>query len=65
MALGRFVLQPSDDLSLAALLKSPLFGWDDDRLFTLAYPRGAGDTLLNISTALRAMMRSWRRFTSC
>ncbi|WLU28713.1 double-strand break repair helicase AddA [Brucella abortus] len=45
MALGRFVLQPSDDLSLAALLKSPLFGWDDDRLFTLAYPRGAGDTL--------------------
>lgn len=45
MALGRFVLQPSDDLSLAALLKSPLFGWDDDRLFALAYPRGGGETL--------------------
>lgn len=45
MALGRFVLQPSDDLSLASLLKSPLFGWDDDRLFTLAHPRGAGETL--------------------
>ncbi len=45
MALGRFVLQPSDDLSLAALLKSPLFGWDDDRLFDLAHPRGAGETL--------------------
>ena len=25
MALGRFMLLPSDDLSLAALLKSPLF----------------------------------------
>ncbi|WP_343313102.1 double-strand break repair helicase AddA [Brucella sp. BE17] len=45
MALGRFVLQPSDDLSLASLLKSPLFGWDDDRLFALAHPRGAGETL--------------------
>ncbi len=45
MALGRFVLQPSDDLSLASLLKSPLFGWDDDRLFALAYPRGSSSTL--------------------
>ncbi|MBC2883991.1 double-strand break repair helicase AddA [Ochrobactrum sp. CM-21-5] len=45
MALGRFVLQPSDDLSLAAVLKSPLFGWDDDRLFQLAHPRGSGETL--------------------
>ena len=45
MALGRFVLQPSDDLSLASLLKSPLFGWDDDQLFKLAYPRAKGETL--------------------
>lgn len=45
MALGRFVLQPSDDLSLASLLKSPLFGWDDDRLFALANPRKSGETL--------------------
>ncbi|YBV95963.1 double-strand break repair helicase AddA [Phyllobacteriaceae bacterium JZ32] len=45
MALGRFVLQPADDLSLAALLKSPLFGWDDDRLFALAHPRGKSQTL--------------------
>ncbi len=45
MALGRFVLQPSDDLSLASVLKSPLFGWDDDQLFELAYPRGASLTL--------------------
>ncbi|MBB3218292.1 ATP-dependent helicase/nuclease subunit A [Ochrobactrum sp. RC6B] len=45
MALGRFVLQPSDDLSLASVLKSPLFGWDDDQLFELAHPRGSSLTL--------------------
>ncbi|PRD44501.1 double-strand break repair helicase AddA [Phyllobacterium phragmitis] len=45
MALGRFVLQPSDDLSLAALLKSPLFGWDDDGLFALAHSRPGSQTL--------------------
>jgi ATP-dependent helicase/nuclease subunit A len=45
MALGRFMLLPSDDLSLAALLKSPLFKWDDDQLFTLGYGREASETL--------------------
>ncbi|MHC1547343.1 double-strand break repair helicase AddA [Phyllobacterium sp. K27] len=45
MALGRFMLLPSDDLSLAALLKSPLFKWDDDQLFTLGYERAANETL--------------------
>ncbi|RCL02276.1 MAG: ATP-dependent helicase/nuclease subunit A [Candidatus Tokpelaia sp. JSC189] len=39
MALGRFVLQPQDDLSLAAVLKSPLFGIDEEQLFTLAANR--------------------------
>ncbi|MGB7431247.1 MAG: double-strand break repair helicase AddA [Ahrensia sp.] len=39
MALGRFVLDPGDDLSLAELLKSPIFGWDDDQLLDLAYGR--------------------------
>lgn len=45
MALGRYVLQASDDLSLAALLKSPIFGWDDDQLFALAHPRPKGLSL--------------------
>ncbi|MFN4010900.1 MAG: double-strand break repair helicase AddA [Pannonibacter sp.] len=36
VALGRFILLPEDDLSLAAVLKSPLFGLDDDALLTLA-----------------------------
>ena len=30
MALGRVMLLPEDDLSLAALLKSPLIGLDED-----------------------------------
>jgi ATP-dependent helicase/nuclease subunit A len=40
IALGRFVLQPQDDLSLAALLKSPVFGMTEDDLFALAHGRG-------------------------
>ncbi|MEO0830780.1 MAG: UvrD-helicase domain-containing protein, partial [Pseudomonadota bacterium] len=40
MALLRFLLTPEDDLSLAAALRSPLFGWSEDRLFRLAHPRG-------------------------
>ncbi|WP_026869153.1 double-strand break repair helicase AddA [Inquilinus limosus] len=39
MALARFLLLPEDDLSLAELLKGPLFGFDDDRLFALAHDR--------------------------
>ncbi|WP_374443691.1 double-strand break repair helicase AddA [Stella sp.] len=39
-ALGRFVLLPEDDLNLAALLKSPLVGLDEEALFRLAAGRG-------------------------
>ncbi len=39
MALGRFCLYPDDDLTLAALLKSPFIGLDDDSLYALAYGR--------------------------
>jgi ATP-dependent helicase/nuclease subunit A len=39
MALGRFLLLPEDDLTLAALLKSPLIGIDEDGLYRLAYRR--------------------------
>lgn len=42
MALGRVMLLPEDDLSLAALLKSPLMGLDEDALFTLAHGRSRG-----------------------
>ena len=41
MALGDVLLLPEDDLSLACVLKSPLFGLSEDDLFALAYGRGA------------------------
>lgn len=40
MALGQVTLLPEDDLTLAAVLKSPLFGVTEEALFTLAYDRG-------------------------
>ncbi len=39
LSLAKFTLLPADDLSLAEVLKSPLFGWDDDQLFEIAYNR--------------------------
>jgi len=39
VALGQFLLLPDDDLTLATVLKSPLFGFDDDLLFKLAWDR--------------------------
>ncbi len=41
LALGRFVLLPEDDLSLSALLKSPLFNHTEDDIFELAALRTA------------------------
>ncbi|HEX5454091.1 MAG TPA: double-strand break repair helicase AddA [Stellaceae bacterium] len=40
VALGRFLLFPEDDLTLATILKGPLFGLSEDALFRLAYDRG-------------------------
>ena len=39
VALGQVVLLPEDDLTLAALLKSPLFNLSEEQLFTLAWDR--------------------------
>ena len=39
IALSRVCLLPSDDLSVAEVLKSPLFGFDDDALMTVAIDR--------------------------
>ncbi len=52
ISLGKFLLLPSDDLSLAETLKSPIFGLNDDDLFTLCYKRGS--TLFNNLLALPA-----------
>ena len=40
VALGQFLLLPEDDLTLATVLKGPLFGISEDQLFALAYDRG-------------------------
>lgn len=39
MALGDALLLPADDLALATVLKSPLFGITEERLFALAWQR--------------------------
>ena len=41
-ALLRFLALPEDDLSLAAALRSPLFGWTEQQLHTLAHHRDKG-----------------------
>ncbi|WP_039018404.1 double-strand break repair helicase AddA [Halocynthiibacter namhaensis] len=44
-ALLSFLATPEDDLSLAAALRSPLFGWTADALHHLAQPRRNGEYL--------------------
>ncbi|HEX8640335.1 MAG TPA: double-strand break repair helicase AddA [Allosphingosinicella sp.] len=39
LAAARFAIQPLDDLNLASLLVSPLFGWTQDRLHAVAAGR--------------------------
>nr|WP_317056416.1 double-strand break repair helicase AddA [Roseovarius sp. W115]MDV2930025.1 double-strand break repair helicase AddA [Roseovarius sp. W115] len=39
LALLSFLATPEDDLSLAAVLRSPLFGWSEAELFDLAHAR--------------------------
>ncbi|RYH04231.1 double-strand break repair helicase AddA [Salipiger sp. IMCC34102] len=41
-AVLRFLALPEDDLSLAAALRSPLFGWSEQQLYTLAHHRPKG-----------------------
>jgi ATP-dependent helicase/nuclease subunit A len=58
MALADVLLMPEDDLSLAVVLKSPLFGLDDDDLFELAFERRT--SLWNV---LQAKAKENARFT--
>jgi ATP-dependent helicase/nuclease subunit A len=39
LAAARFAVQPLDDLNLASLLVSPLFGWSQEALFDAAWDR--------------------------
>lgn len=57
VALGRFLLQPDDDLQLACVLKGPLLGLSDEDLFDLAYKRPG-----SLWSALRDKAKSDLRF---
>ncbi|MBI3453173.1 MAG: UvrD-helicase domain-containing protein [Rhodospirillales bacterium] len=59
VALAAFALLPDDDLTLATVLKGPLFGLDDDDLFALCHGRAG-----RLWPALRARADekpAWRR----
>ena len=58
IALARFTLFPQDDLTLAALLKSPFCGLDDDDIFALAWGRGK-TTLWTVLCERAAERPSW------
>ena len=55
---GDFLTLPEDDLALATVLKSPLFGLDDDDLMALAYPRKG-----QLWTALLDIAKTKPRYT--
>jgi ATP-dependent helicase/nuclease subunit A len=58
MVLADALLLPDDDLALATVLKSPLFGLDDEDLFELAWKRRG-----SLWAALRAKAQTEPRFT--
>lgn len=55
IALGKYLLLPKDDLNLACLLKSPLFGVTEDELFTYCYNRKS-DLWSNLPQDLQAQL---------
>ena len=59
MALGRVMLLPEDDLSLAAVLKSPLFGVSEEDLYVLAAERGRdGEPVSSLGRPRRGRQRA-------
>ena len=59
MVLADALLLPDDDLALATVLKSPLFGFDDDDLFEIAWQRRG-----SLRAALRAKAPAQPRFAA-
>ncbi len=61
LSYARFVLCEDDDLSLAEILKSPLFGFDDDAdLFPLAHEREQNRSLWSSLRARAAEKPHWK-----
>ena len=67
IAVGRAVLLPEDDLVLAALLKSPLLGLDEDALFQLAFDRRKQHLVERLKQlgerGTEPFASAWRRFS--
>ncbi len=66
IALGDALLLPEDDLTLAAVLRSPLFGLSEEQLFELAHGRGEATLIERLRTSRDAGPRfgeAWTRFS--
>lgn len=62
LSYAKFALYENDDLSLAEVLKSPLFGFDDDSdLFPLAHYRAQGQSLWSALKARSAENSKWAK----
>ncbi len=51
LALMQWIAAPHDDLALAQVLRSPLMGWSEERLYALAQPRGGVSLWLALQEA--------------
>lgn len=60
MALGRFTLLTADDLSLAALLKSPLFNLTEEDVFEVSARRGDVSVFAEICRLAEEGSEKWR-----
>jgi ATP-dependent helicase/nuclease subunit A len=62
LSFAKFALLSSDDLSLAEVLKSPLYSFDDDAdLFPLAHPRGPAQSLWSALNERAGEQATWRK----
>lgn len=61
LSYARAALFEADDLSLAEILKSPLFGFDEQSLFDLAYSRPHGATLWSALDGRASERAEWAR----
>ena len=60
LGLGQLLQFPHDDLTLAAVLRSPLCDLDEDDLFDLAHPRAPGQSLWQALEARGDERPAWR-----
>lgn len=62
LALSRWALLPSDDLSLAEILKGPIFGLDDMALLNLAKGRGIKSLWSSVQARAPQLSKALKRY---